>query len=33
MSDQNAVPDAAAGTFPLGEDLLVNRLGFGTMRS
>jgi pyridoxine 4-dehydrogenase len=33
MTDQDARPDAAAaGTFPLGDDLLVNRLGFGAMR-
>src|SRR5829696_8572506 len=33
MSDQDARPNAAvAGTFPLGADLLVNRLGFGAMR-
>src|SRR5215213_12024878 len=33
MSDQDARPNAAvAGTFPLGGDLLVNRLGFGAMR-
>jgi pyridoxine 4-dehydrogenase len=33
MTDQNAGPDAtAAGTFALGEDLVVNRLGFGAMR-
>jgi pyridoxine 4-dehydrogenase len=33
MTDQDARPNAAAaGTFALGEDLLVNRLGFGAMR-
>jgi pyridoxine 4-dehydrogenase len=33
MTDQNARLDAAAaGTFELGEDLIVNRLGFGAMR-
>jgi pyridoxine 4-dehydrogenase len=33
MYDQDAVPDAAAaGTFALGGDLNVNRLGFGAMR-
>ena len=33
MTDQDARPNAAAaGTFPLGEDLFVNRLGFGAMR-
>ena len=33
MTDQNAGPNAAAaGTFVLGEDLVVNRLGFGAMR-
>src|SRR5215218_10059524 len=33
MSDQDARPNsAAAGTFSLGGDLLVNRLGFGAMR-
>jgi len=33
MSDQDARSNAAlAGTFPLGGDLLVNRLGFGAMR-
>jgi pyridoxine 4-dehydrogenase len=33
MTDQNARLDAAAaGTFKLGEDLIVNRLGFGAMR-
>jgi aryl-alcohol dehydrogenase-like predicted oxidoreductase len=33
MTDQDARPNAAvAGTFPLGADLLVNRLGFGAMR-
>src|SRR5829696_1053040 len=33
MTDQDARPDAAlAGTFSLGGDLLVNRLGFGAMR-
>src|SRR5918996_3939776 len=33
MTDQDAIPNAAvAGTFPLGGDLLVNRLGFGAMR-
>ena len=33
MTDQSARPDAAAaGTFDLGEDLRVNRLGFGAMR-
>src|SRR5215216_8060705 len=33
MSDQDARPNAAAaGTFRLGGDLLVNRLGFGAMR-
>jgi pyridoxine 4-dehydrogenase len=33
MTDQDARPNAAlAGTFPLGGDLLVNRLGFGAMR-
>jgi pyridoxine 4-dehydrogenase len=33
MTDQDAEPDAAAaGTFPLGGDLVVNRLGFGAMR-
>jgi pyridoxine 4-dehydrogenase len=33
MTDQDARPNAAAaGTFALSEDLLVNRLGFGAMR-
>ena len=33
MTDQDARPNAAAaGTFPLGGDLFVNRLGFGAMR-
>jgi pyridoxine 4-dehydrogenase len=33
MTDQDARLDAAAaGTFPLGGDLVVNRLGFGAMR-
>jgi pyridoxine 4-dehydrogenase len=34
MTDQNTTgPSAAAtGTFPLGGDLIVNRLGFGAMR-
>src|SRR5918996_2032878 len=33
MTDQDATPNAAgAGTFSLGGDLLVNRLGFGAMR-
>src|ERR671912_502175 len=33
MTDQSARSDAvAAGTFHLGEDLRVNRLGFGAMR-
>src|SRR5215211_3192769 len=33
MSDQDTGPGAAAaGTFPLGGDLVVNRLGFGAMR-
>jgi pyridoxine 4-dehydrogenase len=33
MTDQNARLDAAAaGTFDLGDDLTVNRLGFGAMR-
>ncbi|HKH36066.1 MAG TPA: aldo/keto reductase [Rubrobacter sp.] len=33
MTDQHATPNAAAaGTFRLGGDLLVNRLGFGAMR-
>jgi pyridoxine 4-dehydrogenase len=33
MTDQDARPNAAlAGTFPLGGDLVVNRLGFGAMR-
>src|ERR671911_265240 len=33
MTDQDARPDAAlAGTFSLGGDLVVNRLGFGAMR-
>src|ERR687890_2462192 len=33
MTDQDARPNAAvAGTFPLGGNLLVNRLGFGAMR-
>src|SRR5918999_4169705 len=33
MTDQDARPNAAvAGTFALGGDLLVNRLGFGAMR-
>ena len=33
MTDQSAWSDAAAaGTFDLGEDLRVNRLGFGAMR-
>ena len=33
MTDQDAGPNAAAaGTFALGEDLAVNRLGFGAMR-
>lgn len=33
MTDQNARPDAAsAGTFELGDDMTVNRLGFGAMR-
>jgi pyridoxine 4-dehydrogenase len=33
MTDQDTGPDAAAaGTFPLGGDLVVNRLGFGAMR-
>ena len=33
MTDQDVSPNAAAaGTFSLGGDLLVNRLGFGAMR-
>jgi pyridoxine 4-dehydrogenase len=33
MTDQDFRPNAAAaGTFSLGDDLLVNRLGFGAMR-
>jgi diketogulonate reductase-like aldo/keto reductase len=33
MTDQDSRPNAAlAGTFPLGGDLLVNRMGFGAMR-
>ena len=33
ISDHNAGPDAAAaGTFALGDDLVVNHLGFGAMR-
>jgi len=33
MTDQDATPNAAAaGTFSLGGDLLVHRLGFGAMR-
>src|SRR5829696_5490972 len=33
MANQDARPNAAvAGTFPLGGDLLINRLGFGAMR-
>ena len=33
MTDQDSRLDAAAaGRFPLGDDLLVNRLGFGAMR-
>jgi pyridoxine 4-dehydrogenase len=33
MTDQGARPNAAAaGTFPLGGDFLVNRMGFGAMR-
>jgi len=33
MTDQNARPNAtAAGTFALGSDLEVNRMGFGAMR-
>ena len=33
MTDQDATPNAAvAGTFSLGGDLLINRLGFGAMR-
>ena len=33
MTDQDSRPNAAAaGTFSLGDDLLVNRLGFGAMR-
>jgi hypothetical protein len=33
MSDQDAgAGAAAAGTFPLGGNLVVNRLGFGAMR-
>src|ERR671912_2764364 len=33
MTDQDARPNAAAaGTFRLGGDLFVNRLGFGAMR-
>jgi pyridoxine 4-dehydrogenase len=33
MTDQDARPNAAvAGTFRLGGDLLVNRIGFGAMR-
>jgi pyridoxine 4-dehydrogenase len=33
MTDQDTGPGAAAaGTFPLGDDLVVNRLGFGAMR-
>jgi hypothetical protein len=33
MTDQDARPNAAAaGTFSLGGDLLVYRLGFGAMR-
>ena len=33
MTDQNARPNAtAAGTFSLGGDLVVNRMGFGAMR-
>jgi pyridoxine 4-dehydrogenase len=32
-TDQDATPNAApTGTLPLGEDLVVNRLGFGAMR-
>jgi pyridoxine 4-dehydrogenase len=33
MTDQDSRPNAAAAsTFPLGGDLVVNRLGFGAMR-
>jgi pyridoxine 4-dehydrogenase len=33
MTDQHSRPNAAlSGTYPLGGDLLVNRLGFGAMR-
>jgi len=33
MTSQDAEPNATvAGTFALGEDLVVNRLGFGAMR-
>jgi aryl-alcohol dehydrogenase-like predicted oxidoreductase len=33
MTDQDSRPNAAvAGTFRLGGDLLVSRLGFGAMR-
>lgn len=32
MTDQNTKPNAAAGTFSLGGDLSVNRVGFGAMR-
>lgn len=32
MSTTQAITAAAAGTFPIGGDLVVNRLGFGAMR-
>jgi len=32
MSTAHAIPAAAAGTFAIGGDLIVNRLGYGAMR-
>ncbi|WP_440707879.1 aldo/keto reductase [Herbiconiux sp. YIM B11900] len=32
MTDTTTAPAAAAGTFAIGGDLVVNRLGFGTMQ-
>ncbi|WP_263352397.1 aldo/keto reductase [Acidicapsa acidisoli] len=32
MSQTQAITAAAAGTFPIGGDLIVNRLGYGAMR-
>ena len=32
MTDRNTQPNAAAGSFDIGGELSVNRLGFGAMR-